>query len=150
MAKVFEAKEAIRNGAEEIDMVIAIGAIKDRDYQLVYEDILKVVEASRPKKVKVIIETSSLTDEEKIIACALSKAAHAAFVKTSTGFAGGGATVEDIALMRRVVGKDMEVKASGGVRTKEDAEAMIKAGANRIGASASVAIVTGKTGKGNY
>jgi deoxyribose-phosphate aldolase len=150
-AKVFESREAIRNGAEEIDMVINIGAIKDRDYQLVYEDILKVVEASKPKKVKVIIETSSLSDEEKIIACALSKAANAAFVKTSTGFAGGGATVQDIELMRKVVGNDMEVKASGGVRTKEDADAMIKAGANRIGASASVAIVTGKNpGKGKY
>ena len=150
-SKVFEAREAIRNGAGEIDMVINIGAIKDHDYQLVYEDILKVVEASKPHKVKVIIETSSLTDEEKVIACALSKAANAAFVKTSTGFAGGGATVEDIELMRRVVGNDMEVKASGGVRTKEDAEAMIKAGANRIGASASIAIVTGKKAKvGNY
>ncbi|MBU0505595.1 deoxyribose-phosphate aldolase [bacterium] len=150
-SKVFESREAIRNGAEEIDMVINIGAIKDRDYQLVYEDILKVVEASKPKKVKVIIETSSLTDEEKVIACALSKAANAAFVKTSTGFAGGGATVHDIELMRKVVGNDMEVKASGGVRTKEDADAMIKAGANRIGASASVSIVTGKNpGKGKY
>lgn len=143
-SKVFESREAIRNGAEEIDMVINIGALKDKDYQLVYEDILKVVEASKPKKVKVIIETSKLSDEEKVIACTLSKAAHAAFVKTSTGFGGGGATAEDIALMRRVVGKDMEVKASGGVRTTEDALAMIKAGANRIGASASVEIVTGK------
>ncbi len=150
-SKVFESKEAIRSGAQEIDMVINIGALKDKDYQLVYEDILKVVEASRPHKVKVIIETSKLSDEEKVIACAISKAAQAAFVKTSTGFGGGGATVEDIALMRRVVGKDMEVKASGGVRTTEDALAMIKAGANRIGASASVEIVTGKKVKaGNY
>lgn len=150
-SKVFEAREAIRNGAEEIDMVINIGSLKSKDYQLVYEDILKVVEASKPKKVKVIIETSKLTDEEKVVACALSKAAHAAFVKTSTGFGGGGATVEDITLMRRVVGSDMEVKASGGVRTAEDALAMIKAGANRIGASASVEIVTGKKAKaGNY
>ncbi|MBF0106837.1 MAG: deoxyribose-phosphate aldolase [Deltaproteobacteria bacterium] len=146
-AKVFESREAIRNGAEEIDMVINLGALKDKDYQLVYDDILKVVEASRPKKVKVIIETSKLSDEEKVIACTLSKAANAAFVKTSTGFAGGGATVEDIELMRRVVGKDMEVKASGGVKTTEDAKAMIEAGANRIGASASVAIVTGKKAK---
>jgi deoxyribose-phosphate aldolase len=150
-SKVFESREAIRNGAEEIDMVINIGALKSQDYQLVYEDILKVVEASKPKKVKVIIETSKLNDEEKIIACTLSKAAKAAFVKTSTGFGGGGATAEDIALMRRVVGSDMEVKASGGVRTTEDALAMIKAGANRIGASASVEIVTGKKAKaGNY
>lgn len=143
-SKVFESREAIKNGAEEIDMVVNLGALKDKDYQLVYEDILRVVEASKPRKVKVIIETSKLTDEEKVIACALSKAAHAAFVKTSTGFGGGGATVEDIELMRRVVGKDMEVKASGGVKTAEDAKAMVEAGANRIGASASVAIVTGK------
>ncbi len=148
-SKVFESKEAIRNGAKEIDMVINIGAMKSKDYQLVYEDILKVVEASKPNKTKVIIETSKLTDEEKVIACALSKAANAAFVKTSTGFGGGGATVDDIELMRKVVGDDMEVKASGGVRTKEDADAMIKAGANRIGASASIAIVTGKKDKNN-
>lgn len=150
-AKVFESKEAIKAGAEEIDMVINLGALKSKDYRMVYEDIRQVVEASKPHKTKVIIETSSLNNDEKIIACALSKTAGAAFVKTSTGFAGGGATVEDIALMRRIVGADMEVKASGGIRTKEDAEAMVKAGANRIGASASVAIVTGKTAKtGGY
>ena len=150
-AKVFESKEAIKAGAEEIDMVINLGALKSKDYRTVYEDIRQVVEASRPYKTKVIIETSSLNNDEKIIACALSKTAGAAFVKTSTGFAGGGATVEDIALMRRIVGADMEVKASGGIRTKEDAEAMVKAGANRIGASASVAIVTGKAPKtGGY
>lgn len=150
-AKVFESKEAIKSGAEEIDMVINLGALKSKDYRTVYEDIRQVVEASRPYKTKVIIETSSLNNDEKIIACALSKTAGAAFVKTSTGFAGGGATVEDIALMRRIVGADMEVKASGGIRTKEDAEAMVKAGANRIGASASVAIVTGKAQKtGGY
>lgn len=142
-AKAFEAKEAIRAGAEEIDMVINIGAMKSKDYKTVYEDIRSVVEASKPHKVKVILETSNLNDEEKVAACVLSKTAGASFVKTSTGFGSGGATVEDIALMRRVVGNDMEVKASGGIRTKEDAEAMIKAGANRIGASASVAIVTG-------
>ncbi len=150
-AKVFEAKEAINAGAEEIDMVINIGALKSKDYRTVYEDIRQVVEVSKPHKVKVIIETSSLTYDEKVIACALAKTAHAAFVKTSTGFGSGGATVEDIALMRKIVGEDMEVKASGGIRTKEDAEAMIKAGANRIGASASVSIVTGKKAKaGNY
>ncbi len=143
-AKAFEAREAIRNGALEIDMVINVGALKSRDYVTVVEDIKRVVEASRPYKVKVIIETGLLTDEEKVIACTLAKAAGAHFVKTSTGFGPGGATVEDVRLMRRVVGKDMEVKASGGIRTKEDAEAMRKAGADRIGASASVAIATGK------
>jgi deoxyribose-phosphate aldolase len=118
---------------------------------MVYEDILCVVNASRPHKVKVIIETSSLDHDEKVAACVLAKTAGAAFVKTSTGFASGGATVEDIELMRCIVGDDMEVKASGGVRSKEDAEAMIKAGANRIGASASVAIVTGaKSKSGKY
>lgn len=150
-AKAFEAKEAIKAGAEEIDMVINIGALKSKNYKMVYEDILCVVNASRPHKVKVIIETSSLDHDEKVAACVLAKTAGAAFVKTSTGFASGGATVEDIELMRRIVGDDMEVKASGGVRSKEDAEAMIKAGANRIGASASVAIVTGaKSKSGKY
>lgn len=150
-AKVFETKEAIKAGAEEIDMVINIGELKSKNYQAVLEDIRQVVEASKPYKVKVILETSNLTKEEKIIACALSKASGAAFVKTSTGFSSGGATIEDIELMRRIVGNDMEVKASGGIRTTEDAEAMITAGANRIGASASVAIVTGqKTKTGGY
>ena len=143
-SKAFEAKEAIRAGAEEIDMVINIGELKSKDYKYVYEDIRQVVEASKPHKVKVILETSSLDHDEKVIGCVLSKAAGAAFVKTSTGFAKGGATIEDIELMRRIVGEDMEVKASGGIRSTEDAQAMIKAGANRIGASASVAIVTGK------
>jgi deoxyribose-phosphate aldolase len=147
-AKVFEAKEAVAAGAEEIDMVINLGALKSKDYPTVYEDIRQVVEGCRPHKVKVILETSSLNQDEKIISCALSKAAGAAFVKTSTGFGGGGATVEDIALMRRIVGDDVEVKASGGIRTREDAEKMIAAGANRIGASASVAIVGGKKTSG--
>lgn len=150
-AKAFEAKEAIRAGAEEIDMVINIGAIKSKDYKTVFEDIRQVVEASKPYLVKVILETSNLTHDEKVIACALSKTAGAAFVKTSTGFGKGGATVADIELMRAIVGSDMSVKASGGIRTKEDAEAMVKAGADRIGASASVEIVTGKKAKaGNY
>jgi len=149
--KVFEAKEAIHAGAEEIDMVINIGAIKSKDYKTVYEDIRQVVEASGPYAVKVILETSSLDHDEKVLACALSKTAGAAFVKTSTGFGSGGATVEDVVLMRKIVGEDMRVKASGGIRTKEDAEKMINAGADRIGASASVAIVTGKQAKaGNY
>ena len=143
-AKVFEAKEAIKAGACEIDMVINLGALKSKDYVTVYRDILAVVEASKPHKVKVILETSSLDHDEKVVACALAKTAGAAFVKTSTGFGSGGATVEDIILMRKIVGEDMEVKASGGIRSKEDAEKMIKAGANRIGASASIAIVTGK------
>jgi len=140
--KGFEAREAVKQGAQEIDMVINIGALKGKDYALVLDDIKKVVEAAHPYPVKVILETSSLNDEEKVIASALSKAAGAAFVKTSTGFASGGATAEDIALMRRVVGPEMGVKASGGIRTYEDAAKMIEAGASRIGASASVAIVT--------
>jgi deoxyribose-phosphate aldolase len=144
-AKAFEAKEAVRNGASEVDMVINIGAIKSRDYALVQDDIRKVVVASAPARVKVILETSQLDLTEKVIACTLSKAAGAAFVKTSTGFGGGGATAEDVALMRKVVGDGVEVKASGGIRTAEDADKMIAAGATRVGASASVAIVTGKT-----
>ena len=142
-AKAYEAREAIRNGAQEIDMVINVGALKSRDYGLVAEDIRRVVEASKPHKVKVILETGMLTDEEKVIGATLAKAAGAHFVKTSTGFGPGGATIHDVQLMRRIVGKDMHVKASGGIRTKEDAERMRKAGADRIGASASVAIVTG-------
>lgn len=145
--KAFEAREAVRVGAQEIDMVINIGALKGKDYALVLEDIRQVVEASKPYGVKVILETANLTEDEKIIGCALSKAAGAAFVKTSTGFGSGGATAEDIALMRRVVGPEMGVKASGGIRTYDDASKMIAAGASRIGASASVAIVT-KTARG--
>jgi deoxyribose-phosphate aldolase len=149
-AKAFEAREAVRCGAREIDMVLNIGALKAKDYALVLKDIAAVVEASRPHPVKVILETSQLSLEEKISACTLSKAAGAAFVKTSTGFSGGGATAEDIALMRKVVGDDVGVKASGGVRSAEDAMKMIQAGANRIGASASVAIVTGGKSTSKY
>src|SRR5439155_11037409 len=149
-AKGFEAREAIRCGAREIDMVINIGALKAKDYALVLHDIAKVVESSRPWPVKVILETSQLNQEEKIAGCVLSKAAGAAFVKTSTGFAGGGATAEDVALMRKVVGDDVGVKASGGLRSSEDALKMIQAGANRIGASASVAIVTGQKSTAKY
>lgn len=149
-AKAFEAREAVREGAREIDTVAHIGALKARDYAYVLKDIRAVVEAASPYPVKVILETSSLTHEEKIAACALAKAAGAAFVKTSTGFAAGGATVEDIALMREVVGHGLGVKASGGIRTYEDARKMIHAGANRLGASASVAIVTrSRPGAGN-
>jgi deoxyribose-phosphate aldolase len=143
-SKAFEAREAIRAGAQEIDMVTNVGALKSRDYALVLEDIRAVVEASKPFAVKVILETSNLDNDQKVIVCALSKAAGAAFVKTSTGFGSGGATAEDIALMRRIVGPEMGVKASGGIRTYEDATKMIAAGASRIGASASVAIVTKK------
>ena len=141
-AKVFETREAVRAGAAEIDMVINIGALKSKDYRLAEEDIRAVVDAARPAPVKVILETGSLSRDEKVIGCALAKAAGEAFVMTSTGFGQGGATVEDITLMRQVVGNDMGVKASGGVRTTQDAEKMVAAGANRIGASASVAIVT--------
>ena len=144
-AKAYEAREAVRQGAKEIDMVINIGALKSRDYETVFEDICRVVKAAAPAGVKVILETSALDQEQKIIACAISKLAGAAFVKTSTGFGKGGATVEDVALMRRIVGTDVGVKASGGVRTAEDAVKMAAAGANRLGASASVAIVTGQT-----
>ncbi len=149
-SKAFETREAIRCGAKEIDTVINIGALKSKDYQLVLEDLLAVVQAARGAPVKVILETSQLSNEEKIIGCALSKAAGAAFVKTSTGFAKGGATAEDVALMRRVVGEDMGVKASGGVRSTEDAMKMLSAGANRLGASASVAIVTGQKSDAKY
>lgn len=142
-AKAYEAREAVRQGAREIDMVINLGALKSGDFETVFEDICRVVKASRPAGVKVIIEAASLTDEEKITACTLAKLAGAAFVKTSTGFGKGGATVEDVALMRKVVGRELGVKASGGVRSAEDAARMTEAGANRIGASASIAIVTG-------
>jgi deoxyribose-phosphate aldolase len=142
-AKAYEAREAMRQGAREIDMVINIGALKSRDYETVFEDICRVVKASAPAAVKVILETSALDTEQKIIGCTLSKLAGAAFVKTSTGFGKAGATVEDVELMRRVVGPDIGVKASGGVRTAEDVVKMAQAGATRIGASASVAIVTG-------
>jgi deoxyribose-phosphate aldolase len=143
-AKAFEAERAVRDGAAEVDMVIALGALKAAQYAEVEADIRAVVEASRPAPVKVILETALLTHDEKIIACTLAGAAGAAFVKTSTGFAAGGATIEDVALMRRTVGPAMGVKASGGIRTRGDALRMIAAGANRIGTSASVAIVTGK------
>lgn len=148
--KAFETKDAIENGADEIDMVINIGALKDKNYDLVLEDIKAVVEASGDKLVKVIIETCLLTDEEKVKACELSKEAGADFVKTSTGFSIGGATVEDVALMRKTVGPEMGVKASGGARSYEDAIAFIEAGASRIGASSGVAIMKGEKSDGDY
>lgn len=143
-AKAYEAREAVRCGAREIDMVVNQGALKSNDYRLVLEDIQSVVNAVKPVPVKVILETGALSEDQKIASCALAKAAGAAYVKTSTGFGPGGATVEDIALMRRVVGSGMGVKASGGIRTAADAQRMFAAGADRIGASASVAIVTGQ------
>ncbi|MFT7625331.1 MAG: deoxyribose-phosphate aldolase, partial [Myxococcota bacterium] len=142
-SKAFETKEAVRAGAHEIDMVINVGALKSRDYTTVLDDICRVVEAAGGSPVKVILETASLTHDEKVIACSLAKISGAAFVKTSTGFGGGGATAEDVMLMKAVVGDEMQVKASGGVRTADDVRKMIGAGATRIGASASVAIVTG-------
>jgi deoxyribose-phosphate aldolase len=141
--KGFETQQAVREGAREIDMVINIGALKSEDYKTVYEDIATVVRAAHAGNslVKVIIEAALLSDEEKVIASQLSKAAGADFVKTSTGFGPGGATVADVALMRRVVGPDIGIKAAGGVKDYADAQAMIAAGATRIGASAGVRIV---------
>ncbi len=146
--KAYETKRAIEQGAEEVDMVINIGALKSRDYALVEQDIHGVVAAARASGrdivVKVILETTLLTRDEKVMGCTLSKAAGADYVKTSTGFAGGGATVEDVQLMRETVGPEMGVKASGGVRTRDDAEKMVAAGATRLGASAGVKIVRGE------
>jgi deoxyribose-phosphate aldolase len=141
--KVFETKNALENGATEIDMVINIGALKAGDTELLARDIREVVAVAHDAGalVKVIIETALLTDEEKTVACLLAKEAGADFVKTSTGFSGGGATVHDVALMRRAVGPELGVKASGGIRTHEDAEQLVAAGATRLGASAGVKII---------
>jgi deoxyribose-phosphate aldolase len=144
-AKTFETERAIKHGASEVDMVINIGMLKSREYDYVEHEILAVVETAHRLKalVKVIIETGLLNNDEKIKACVLAKHAGADFVKTSTGFVKGGATVKDIALIRKVVGPELGVKASGGVRSKKKALALIASGATRIGASASVKIVTG-------
>lgn len=143
-AKAFEASDAASKGAREIDMVINVGAIKSGDWLLVKRDIEGVVNAVKGRaKVKVIIEACLLTDEEKVKACTVAKLAGAAFVKTSTGYSTGGATVEDVRLMRETVGPEMGVKASGGVRTYDDAIAMLKAGANRLGCSSTMKIVSG-------
>lgn len=143
-AKAFEASDAASKGAREIDMVINVGAIKSGDWLLVKRDIECVVNAVKGRaKVKVIIEACLLTDEEKVKACTVAKLAGAAFVKTSTGYSTGGATVEDVRLMRETVGPEMGVKASGGVRTYDDAVAMLKAGANRLGCSSTMKIVSG-------
>lgn len=142
--KEYETTDAIKNGANEVDMVINIGALKGGEYEIVKEDIQKVVAASEEKAlVKVIIESSLLSDEEIVKACELAKEAGADFVKTSTGFANGGASVHAVELMRKTVGSEMGVKASGGIHTYEDAKALIDAGATRIGASAGIAIVEG-------
>jgi deoxyribose-phosphate aldolase len=140
--KAAETADSVARGAQEVDMVINIGALKDGDVGLVADDIRAVVRAAAGRPVKVIIETALLTETEKREACRLAKDAGAAFVKTCTGFSGGGATVEDIRLMRSVVGPSMGVKASGGIRTRQDAMALIAAGADRIGTSSGVAIVT--------
>jgi deoxyribose-phosphate aldolase len=149
--KAFETKNAIENGANEIDMVINVAALKDKQDDLVERDIAAVVGASKGKAlVKVIIETCLLTKEEKIRACEISVKAGADYVKTSTGFSTGGATVEDIRLMRQTVGPEIGVKASGGVRSREDAIAMVEAGATRIGASSGVSISKGEQSLSNY
>lgn len=139
--KAFEAKEAVENGAGEVDMVLNVGALKSGEYDMVLEDMKAVREAAKDAVVKVILETCLLTDEEKKKACALAKEAGMDFVKTSTGFSTAGATTDDVKLMREAVGDAMGVKASGGIRDRETAEAMIAAGASRIGASKSIAIV---------
>ncbi len=139
--KRYETCDAIKNGADEIDMVINIAALKNRNLDRVIRDIEGVVEAADGNTVKVIIETCLLTQEEKILACEISKECGADFVKTSTGFSVGGATIEDVELMKKTVGPNMGVKASGGIKTLKDLEALVKAGANRIGASASVDII---------
>lgn len=148
--KAFETKDAISNGADEIDMVINIGALKSGNLELLEQDIRAVVEASGEHLVKVIIETCLLTDQEKVQACQISQKAGADYVKTSTGFSTGGATVADVALMRKTVGPDMGVKASGGARSYEDAQAFIEAGSTRIGASSGVAIMKGEQASGDY
>lgn len=148
--KAFETANAVENGADEIDMVINIGAAKDGRFDEVQSDIAAVVQASGGKLVKVIIETCLLTDDEKIKACKAAMAAGADFVKTSTGFSTGGATVSDVALMRQMVGSDLGVKASGGARSLEDVKQLVEAGANRIGTSSGVAIVKGESSDGNY
>ncbi len=153
--KVFEAELAIRDGATELDMVLNVGKLKSGAFEYAERDIRAVVEAAHRQGageriiVKVILETVLLTNEEKVIACVLAQNAGADFVKTSTGFSKGGATAADVALMRRVVGRGMGVKASGGVRSREDAESMIAHGATRIGASASVEIVKGLVAGGD-
>lgn len=143
LAKQVEARDAVAAGADELDMVINVGALKDEEYQLVYDDVAGVVRAAGSRAiVKVILETSALTDQEKVIGSILSARAGAAFVKTSTGFGSGGATVHDVALMKRSVGEEVQVKASTGVKTRDIAIALIKAGATRLGTSSGKAILS--------
>lgn len=149
-SKAFETQTAVRNGAHEIDMVINIGALKDHRTDFVREDIKAVVKAAQGKTVKVIIETSLLNQEEKILACQLCLETGAHFVKTSTGFGGGGATVDDVKLMKSIVKSTMEVKASGGIKNAEQALALIEAGATRLGTSSGVTIVQGGAAQGGY
>ena len=150
VSKGFETKTAVANGATEIDMVIQIGALKDRRLDYVRDDIRAVVEAAQGRIVKVIIETSLLNNDDKTLACKAALDAGAHFVKTSTGFAGGGATVDDVKLMKSIVGNKMEVKASGGVKNSEQALALIEAGATRLGTSSGVALVQGQQAQGGY
>ena len=140
-AKAFEAKCAVADGASEVDMVINVGALKEGNDAFVEDDIRAVVEAAKPAIVKVIVETCLLTDEEKVRACELSEKAGAAFVKTSTGFSTGGANAHDVALMKKTVGDRLQVKASGGIHTPEEAKELIEAGADRIGASNGIALL---------
>ncbi|MFA6400126.1 MAG: deoxyribose-phosphate aldolase [Salinivirgaceae bacterium] len=150
-SKAFEASNAIEAGANELDMVINVGSLKSKDYKLVEEDIRAIKRVCRKNTIlKVIIETVLLTDDEKVIACEIAKKAEADFVKTSTGFSGGGATVADIMLMRRIVGPKIGVKASGGIKEYNQAIALIQAGASRIGCGSSVAVITGAKAQGNY
>lgn len=148
--KAFEASEAIKAGADEIDMVLNIGALKEGNEKVVYDDIRAVVEAAQGKTVKVIFETCLLTDEEKIMACRLSEKAGANFVKTSTGFSTSGANEHDVALMKKNVSAKVEIKASGGVRSLEDAKKMIALGATRLGTSSGVAIMKGLSSSSDY
>ena len=151
-SKSLEAEEAIKNGAEELDMVINIGRLKDKDYKYVFNDIKAITDLAKRNLCisKVILETCLLSDEEKVAACLLSKDAGADFVKTSTGFSKSGATVHDIALMKFVVGDKLQVKASGGIRSYEDAIAMVNAGAARLGASAGIKIISGQKSESSY
>ena len=140
--KAEETRAVIGEGADEVDMVISLGAIKSREFRTAFDDMRAVVEAAGPVPVKVILETALLDEYQKVLSCILAERAGAAFVKTSTGFASGGATAEDVVLMRRVVGERVAVKAAGGIRDFQTARAMVDAGADRLGCSASVAIVT--------
>jgi deoxyribose-phosphate aldolase len=149
-SKAYETSTAIRNGAQEIDMVIQIGALKDRRLDYVRDDIKAVVQAAHGHTVKVIIETSLLNNDDKVLACKAALEAGAHFVKTSTGFGGGGATVDDVKLMKSVVGNQMEVKASGGIKDAQQANAMIEAGATRLGTSSGITIIQGGSVQGGY